>query len=177
MIRHWRIYPLISRSFLNIFWTIIYHWKAGIQSYPLVVIVLYYTLRYKNNRAKKSNVDIFHLYFLKWDISFIIINKLNKLFVANLRTLLEGTVSQIFYLRLSLNFMTKNGKLFAFFQNFMVPSIILLRITWENLNLFYWIITEIFPFKNIKVKNQILIYFALYCYHFCMNYYITGPIE
>ena len=39
--------------------------------------------------------------------------------MANLGTLLEGTVSQIFYLRLSLNFMTKNGKLFAFFQNFI----------------------------------------------------------
>ena len=53
--------------------------------------------------------------FFKWDISFFIPHKLTKLFVANLGTLVEGTVSQIFYLRLSLNFMTKNGKLFAFF--------------------------------------------------------------
>ena len=45
----------------------------------------------------------------------IVIFKLTKLFVATLGTLLEGTVSQIFYVRLSLNFMTKNGKLFAFF--------------------------------------------------------------
>ena len=37
-------------------------------------------------------------------------NKLTKLFVANLGTLLKGTVCQIFYLRLSFNFMTKNGK-------------------------------------------------------------------
>ena len=43
----------------------------------------------------------FFFFFFKWDISFIILNKLTKLFVANLRTLLEGTVSQIFYLRLS----------------------------------------------------------------------------
>ena len=57
--------------------------------------------------------------FLKWDISFIIPNKLTKLLVANLGTLVEGTVSQISYLRLILNFMTKNGKLFAFFQNFI----------------------------------------------------------
>ena len=56
---------------------------------------------------------------LKWDISFIIPNKLTKLFVANLETLLKGTVSQIFYLRPSLNFLTKSGKLFAFFQNFI----------------------------------------------------------
>ena len=97
----------------------IYHWKAEIQGYPLVVIVLYYVYRYNSYGAKKSNVGIFYLYFLKWDISFIIPNKLTKLFVANLGTLLEGTVSQIFYLRLSLNFMTKNGKLFAFFQNFI----------------------------------------------------------
>ena len=33
----------------------------------------------------------------------------------NLGTLMEGTVSQIFHLRLSFYFMTKNGKLFAFF--------------------------------------------------------------
>ena len=63
---------------------------------------------------KKSNVEIFHLYFFKWDISFLISNKLTKLYVANLGTLLEGTLSQIVYLRLSLDFMTKNGKPFAF---------------------------------------------------------------
>ena len=96
-----------------------YHWKAEIQGYPLVVIVLYYAFSYNSNRAKKSNVGIFHLYFLKWDISFILPNKLTKLFVAYLGILLEGTVSHIFYLRLSLNCMTKNGKLFAFFQNFI----------------------------------------------------------
>ena len=38
----------------------------------------------------------FDLYFLILDISFLIPNKLTKLFVANLGTLLEGTVSQIF---------------------------------------------------------------------------------
>ena len=85
----------------------------------MVVIVLYYTLRYNSNRAKKSNVEIFNLYFLKWDISFIVPNELTKLVVPNLGTLLEGTMSQIFYLRLSLNFMTKNGKLFAF--SFQAP--------------------------------------------------------
>ena len=53
---------------------------------------------------------------MKWDISFLIPHKLTKLVVASLGTLLEGTGSQIFYLRLSLNFMTKNGKLFAFFK-------------------------------------------------------------
>ena len=51
-----------------------------IQGYPLVVIVLYYAFRYNSNRTKKSNVRIFHLYFLKWDISFIIPYKLTKLF-------------------------------------------------------------------------------------------------
>ena len=35
----------------------------------------------------------------------------------NLGNLLEGTVSQIFYLGLSFYFMTKNGKLFVFFEN------------------------------------------------------------
>ena len=35
--------------------------------------------------------------------------------MANLGTLMEGTVSQIFHLRLSFVFMAKNGKLFAFF--------------------------------------------------------------
>ena len=79
----------------------IYHWKAEIQDYLLIVVVLYYTFEYNSNRAKKSNVEIFHLYFLKWDISFIIPNKLTKLVVANLETLLEGTVCRIFYLRLS----------------------------------------------------------------------------
>ena len=68
---------------------------------------------------QKSNVGIFHLYFLKLDISFIIQTKLTRLLFAYLGTVLEGTVSQIFYLRLSLIFMTKNGKLFAFFQNFI----------------------------------------------------------
>ena len=70
---------------------------------------------FSGNRAKKSNVEIFHLYFLKWDISFPIPNKLTKLFVANLETLSEGIMSRIFYLRLSSNFMTKNRKLFACF--------------------------------------------------------------
>ena len=37
-------------------------------------------------------------------------------FVVNLGTLLERTVSQIFYLRLSFYFMTKNGILFAFLK-------------------------------------------------------------
>ena len=37
--------------------------------------------------------------------------------IFNLGNLLEGTVSQIFYLGLSFNFMTKNGKLFVFFEN------------------------------------------------------------
>ena len=35
--------------------------------------------------------------------------------MVNLGTLLEGTVSQIFHLRLSLYFMVKNGKHFAIF--------------------------------------------------------------
>ena len=35
----------------------------------------------------------------------------------NLGNLLEGTVSQIFYLGPSFYFMTKNGKLFVFFEN------------------------------------------------------------
>ena len=35
----------------------------------------------------------------------------------NLGNLLEGTVSQIFYLGLSFYFITKNGKLFVFFEN------------------------------------------------------------
>ena len=35
--------------------------------------------------------------------------------MAKLGTLMERTVSQIFHLRLSFHFMTKNGKLFAFF--------------------------------------------------------------
>ena len=60
------------------------------------------------------------LYYLKWDISFIIPNKLIKHVVANLGTLLEGTVSQILHLRLILNCMTENRKLFAFFQNLML---------------------------------------------------------
>ena len=38
-------YSRISRSFLNISLTIIYHWKAEIEGYTLVVIVLYYTIR------------------------------------------------------------------------------------------------------------------------------------
>ena len=33
---------------------------------------LYYTIRENSNRAKKSKVEIFHLYFFKWDISFLI---------------------------------------------------------------------------------------------------------
>ena len=63
----------------------------------------------------KSKVEIFHLYFLKWDISFLIPNKWTKLVMANLGTVMEGTVSHIFHLRLSFHFMTKNWKLFVFF--------------------------------------------------------------
>ena len=37
--------------------------------------------------------------------------------MVNLGTLLKGTVSQIFHLRLSLFFMVKNGKHFAVFEN------------------------------------------------------------
>ena len=65
---------------------------------------------------RNQMLKIFHLYFLKWDISFIIPNKLTKLFVDNLGTLLEETVSQIFNLRLSLDFMTKNGNFLHFFK-------------------------------------------------------------
>ena len=54
-----------------------------------------------------------------WDISFVMTfvmsNKRIKLFMVSLGTPLEGTVSQIFQLRLSFHLMTKNGKLFAFF--------------------------------------------------------------
>ena len=67
----------------------------------------------------KSKVEIFHLIFLKWDISFVVPNKQTKLFVANLGTLLKGTVSQIFNLSLSFHFMTKNGTFFAFFYKFI----------------------------------------------------------
>ena len=66
---------------------------------------------------RNEMLGVFIYIFLKWDISFIIPNKVTKLFVANLGTLVEEAVSQIFYLGLSLDFMTKNGKLFAFFQN------------------------------------------------------------
>ena len=44
-------------------------------------------------------------------------NKQIKCCTFNLGNLLEGTVSQIFYLGLSFHFMTKNGKLFVFFEN------------------------------------------------------------
>ena len=58
----------------------------------------------------------------------------------------------------------------------MIPSIILLRATRENLKTFYWILTEISAFKNIKVI-QILISFSLYLYHFIINNYMTGTIK
>ena len=45
------------------------------------------------------------------------------------------------------------------------------------MNMFYWILTEIFQFKNMKIKIKIFIYFSLYCYHFFINYYITGTIK
>ena len=67
----------------------------------------------------KPKVEVFHLIFLKWDNSFVIPNKQTKLFVANLGTLLEGTVSQIFNLRLSFHVMTKKGTFFAFFYKFI----------------------------------------------------------
>ena len=37
--------------------------------------------------------------------------------MVNLGTLLKGTMSQIFYLRLSFYFMAKNGTHFALFEN------------------------------------------------------------
>ena len=43
----------------------------------------------------------------------MIANKSIKLCTFNLGNLLEGTVSQIFYLGLSFHFITKNGKLFV----------------------------------------------------------------
>ena len=59
----------------------------------------------------------------------------------------------------------------------MVPSIILLRATRENLKIFNWILTEISAFKKINVKIQILISFSLYLYRFFINNYITDTIE
>ena len=50
-------------------------------------------------------------------MNFDVSPKLTKLSVANLGTLLEGTVFQIFCLRLSSNFMTKNGKYLNFFKS------------------------------------------------------------
>ena len=44
-------------------------------------------------------------------------NKPFKDFLVNLGTLLKGTVSQIFYLRLSFYFIAKNGKHFKIFEN------------------------------------------------------------
>ena len=90
------------------------HWKAGIRGFPLTVIVLYYTIRWNSYIAKKSYVEIFHLYFLKGDIPFLNPNKLSKLFVANLETLLEGALSQIFLSKAQFKIMTKHRKLFAF---------------------------------------------------------------
>ena len=58
----------------------------------------------------------------------------------------------------------------------MVPSIILLRVTRENLKTFNWILTEISAFKKINVKIQILISFSLYLYRFFINTYITDTI-
>ena len=59
----------------------------------------------------------------------------------------------------------------------MVPSIILLRVTRENLKTFDWILTEISAFKKIKGKIQILISFSIYLYCFFINNYMTGTIE
>ena len=80
-----------------------------------MAIAYHHSKEYNSNPAMKSQVEIFHLYFLKWDISFFVPHKRTKLVMANLGTLMEGKMSQIFHLRLSFYFMTKNGKLFAFF--------------------------------------------------------------
>ena len=44
-------------------------------------------------------------------------NKQIKSCTFNLGNLLEGTMSQILYLGLSFDFVTKNEKLFVFFEN------------------------------------------------------------
>ena len=59
----------------------------------------------------------------------------------------------------------------------MVPSMILLRATRENLKTFNWILTEISAFKKNNVKIQILISLSLYLYRFFINNYITDTIE
>ena len=100
--------------------------------------------------------------------------------MANLGTLMEGTLSQIFHLRLSFHFITKNRETLCIFLklNFldyikfdlepkkifsdMVPSIIVLRATRENLNIIDRILTEISAIKNIRTKIKFLIYFSLY---------------
>ena len=107
-------------------------------------------------------------------LPFVIPSKQTKLFVANLGTLLEGTVPQIFHLRLSFHFMTKNDIL-CIFQQIYFRSIILLTATRDNLKTVYWILTQISAFKNIKVKIQIS--FSLYLYRFFINNYMTFTIE
>ena len=67
-------------------------------------------------QPRKRKVQFFIDIFLN-NISLLIPNKPTKDFLVNLGTLLKGTVSQIFYLRLIFYFLAKNGKHFAIFEN------------------------------------------------------------
>ena len=57
----------------------------------------------------------FHFYFLAKDFSLNTVAMHLKFYTHVDNILMEGTVSQIFYLGLSFDFMTKNGKLFVIF--------------------------------------------------------------
>ena len=75
------------------------------------------------NRFVNQNILIknlfFHFYFLNQVFYFTIMSLSLLLWYLIDNMHLEGTVSQIFYVGPSFNFMTKNGKHFAIFCNYI----------------------------------------------------------
>ena len=70
-----------------------------------------------NNKLKNR---IFDIYFFNVNFSLTIAHREFKSRLHSLHTPLKGTLSQIFYLGLGFYFMSKNGKHFVKFVNFIL---------------------------------------------------------
>ena len=71
----------------------------------MVSVLLLLVKDFKIYVLKRTKIDIFPIIFLNVDSSFNILNRVLRLSVVITNMLMEGTVSQIFYLGLSSCFM------------------------------------------------------------------------